>query len=202
MARAKPTTSTKGALPVTMYAVQDYGERSNVLEVIPISVEMSERARHRAEAMGSLPNSVIKGQGNLTGFLGEEIVMESAKKRRNVKLLDDYNGDLLINGRIIEVKSQVQRVERMPAPNYLVNVLSESVHQTPEFYIFTRILERTDYYYPHGWICGTISATEFFGKAVLRKKGHRNEDNGFTTHTDCYMLPIKELHPCPWWSTN
>ena len=41
---------------------------------IPITESMKKRAWHKARSMGKLKNSILQGEGNIAGFLGEEVV--------------------------------------------------------------------------------------------------------------------------------
>ena len=79
----------------------------------PFSANMIERAKSKAVSLGSINNSILKGAGNLAGYLGEEALALHIKANivSNNRGLDKYNHDLLLqDGYRIEVKTKRRTV--------------------------------------------------------------------------------------------
>ena len=45
------------------------------MQEIKISLDMLDAARQKAKELGKLNNSILKGKGNLAGFIGEQIAL-------------------------------------------------------------------------------------------------------------------------------
>jgi hypothetical protein len=48
--------------------------------------------------------------------------------------------------------------------------------------------------YSMGWYLGYCTPAEYFDKANFVKKGDFDPSNNWTSHADCYNLPIQELN--------
>ena len=103
------------------------------------TTEMIRTAFNKAQSLGAINNSILKGSGNFAGFLGEEVVANyiGADIISNDVGSDKYNHDLLYNGYRIEVKTQRRSV--VPQSHYEVNFNVISSHQHPDIYAFVSI---------------------------------------------------------------
>ena len=104
---------------------------------LPFSKDMLDRAKAKANNLGSIKNSILKGRGNLAGYLGEEALAPyiGAEIVSNNRGLDKYNHDLLMkDGNRVEVKTKRRTVK--PRSNYDVSVAHTSTHQKPDIYAF------------------------------------------------------------------
>jgi len=138
---------------------------------IDITGEDIKEAKLLANNMGTLQNSITKGQGNVHGFLGEIITSKFLKS----KLSNTYDYDIIHNNLKIDVKTK--RVTTPPK-------------QLCDMYIFTRVLKDMT----KGWLLGYINKKDYFNEAVLLKKGHVDPSNNWKVLTDCYNLPINKLN--------
>ena len=170
---------------------------------LPFSKDMLDRAKAKANNLGSIRNSILKGRGNLAGYLGEEALAPhiGAEIVSNNRGLDKYNHDLLMkDGNRVEVKTKRRTVK--PRSNYDVSVAHTSTHQKPDVYAFISLeFERSSNTHPKSyyglknvWLCGFMSAEEYMEKAVIWKKGKVDKTNNFKTHVDMYNLSIDQLH--------
>tara|TARA_R110002051_G_scaffold32786_2_gene73909 strand:- start:23133 stop:23678 length:546 start_codon:yes stop_codon:yes gene_type:complete len=170
---------------------------------LPFSEEMIERAKLKASSLGSINNSILRGAGNLAGYLGEEALAShtGATIVSNDRGLEKYNHDLLLEDkRRIEVKTKRRTVA--PKPHYDVSVARTSKHQQPDIYAFISLqFERATKSHPkkyYGlnkiWLCGYMPANEYWEKATLWKSGQIDKRNNFKTHVDMYNLEIEELY--------
>jgi hypothetical protein len=150
---------------------------------INIEKEWIENAKKKAKEMGILNHSILKGQGNITGFIGEFMVEKFLKG----KIDNTYDYDIVKNGIKIDVKSK--KCTSIPKPDYDCSVPAYNTKQKCDMYVFVRIMNTFDV----GWICGVISKREFFQKAKLWKKGQTDESNMMTFKEDSYNLKIKDL---------
>ena len=116
------------------------------MEKIKITNLMLIKARQKSIELGKLKNSILNGNGNFAGFLGEFIV---AKKLTNGRIRNTYNYDIELNsGLTVDVKTKQTTVN--PLPNYDCSVAKYNTKQTCDIYCFTRILKD----YSCGWILG------------------------------------------------
>ena len=171
---------------------------------IPWGANMINRARKKAANLGSIKNSILKGGGNLAGYLGEEAVAAyiNAEIISCNKGDDKYNYDLWKNNKRIEVKTKRRTVP--PQDFFDVSVAKTSTHQRPDLYIFVSIefenmtMENGKRSYrgiKNIWILGQAEPEDYFARAKIWQAGDVDVRNGFVTHVDMYNLPISEIEP-------
>ena len=164
----------------------------NKIVEVPFTKEMVASAKEKARNLGKINNSILKGKGNLAGYLGEEIVARYIKAHiiSNDEGEEKYNHDLVKNGQKIEVKTKRRTVP--PRDFYDASVAETSRHQNPDLYIFVSIQfkGRTPI---KAWICGQKGSKEYFEQATFYAKGDVDPSNGWEVSTDCYNLPYKDL---------
>ena len=171
---------------------------------IPWDALMIERSQKKAKKLGGIKNSILKGGGNIAGYLGEEAVASyvEAEIISCNKGNDKYNYDIWKDGRKIEIKTKRRTVA--PQEFFDVSVAKTSKHQTPDLYIFASIefenvtYEKTKRVYrgiKNIWIVGQATPEDYFAKAKVWKAGDIDASNGFKTHVDMYNLPISEIEP-------
>ena len=151
---------------------------------INITGEDIKEAKLLANNMGTLQNSITKGQGNVHGFLGEIITSKFLKS----KLSNTYDYDIVYNNIKIDVKTK--RVTTPPRDYYECSVASLNTKQLCDIYVFTRVLKDMT----KGWLLGYINKKDYFDKAVLLKRGDIDPSNNWKVKTDCYNLPINKLN--------
>jgi len=151
---------------------------------IDITGEDIKEAKLLANNMGTLQNSITKGQGNVHGFLGEIITSKFLKSKLN----NTYDYDIIHNNLKIDVKTK--RVTTPPRDYYECSVVSLNTKQLCDIYVFTRVLKDMT----KGWLLGYINKKDYFDKAVLLKKGDIDPSNNWKVLTDCYNLPINKLN--------
>jgi hypothetical protein len=150
-----------------------------------ITNELNDIAFAKAQRLGNLRNSITKGEGNIAGYLGEEVV-----KRHLGGVIDEvnlYNHDILVGRSRIEVKTKRRTV--YPKIDYEVSVAKTSRHQRPDYYVFTSV--DAEYI----WILGFIEYQEFLDLAREVKAGETDVRNGFVCHTDMLNLEHQFLYP-------
>ena len=169
---------------------------------VPWGANMINRARKKATNLGSIKNSILRGGGNLAGYLGEEAVAAyiGAEIISCNKGDDKYNHDLWKNNKRIEVKTKRRTV---PPQNFFdVSVAKTSTHQRPDLYIFVSIefenmtMENEKRVYrgiKNIWILGQAEPEDYFARAKIWQAGDVDVSNGFVTHVDMYNLPISEI---------
>ena len=154
---------------------------------ITITPEMLERAKKKSAEMGQLNNSIMNGAGNLTGFLGEEIVLASCDRFTED---NTYQYDMLLDGKHkVEVKTKLQTSTTTPRLSYEASVTDYNPDQETDFYIFCRVTKDLTM----GWIAGIIKKEEYFEQATRHNKGDLDESNNFTFKCDCYNLAYHRL---------
>jgi hypothetical protein len=152
---------------------------------LTVTKEMIESCKQKAESIGKLKNSITKGEGNLSGVLGEYLTHKQLTKSiwKNT-----FNYDLIEYGVRIDVKTK--RCTSAPQDFYDCSIAETSLHQHCDEYVFVRILNDMS----KAWLLGRMDHKEYFKKARFMAKGEVDLNNNFTVKANCYNLQIKELH--------
>jgi hypothetical protein len=170
---------------------------------IETTQKMMDSSQLKAKSLGPINNSILKGGGNLAGYLGEEALAShlSAEIVSNNRGREKYNYDLVLpDGRRMEVKTKRRTVS--PRPHYDVSVARTSKHQRPDLYGFISLeFERATGKHPkkyyglkNMWLCGYMPAEEYWERATLWKSGQIDPTNAFKTHVDMYNMTISALY--------
>lgn len=154
---------------------------------VKITESMKERAFQKAKDMGKLINSITNGNGNLAGFLGEEV----ANSIINGTINNTYDYDIIKDGKKYDVKTK--RCTSKPKEYYECSIAAYNTKQKCDTYVFVRI-EYKNNNWGRAWILGFFPKTEYFQKAILLKRGDIDHSNGFVVKADCYNMAIKDLH--------
>ena len=168
---------------------------------------MIARAKEKAASLGSINNSILKGGGNIAGYLGEEALAPyiDAQIVSNNRGLDKYNHDLLLDcGHRLEVKTKRRTVP--PKSYYDVSIAETSRHQKPDLYAFislefdraTKTHPKKYYGLKNVWLCGFMSSYEYWERAKLWESVKIDRTYNFKTHVNMYNLPIGELYESVW----
>jgi len=156
---------------------------------VPITASMKRIATRNANRMGNIKNSIMKGEGNVYGFLGEQVAQlvlggEIVNKGKAYNV--DY--DLICDdGTTVEVKTKKTSVP--PKPYYECSIAKYNTRQKCDYYAFVRVLKNREV----GWFLGVMPKEKYFINAKFLKAGTRDGDNGFLVRADCYNLPISDL---------
>lgn len=161
-----------------------------MIEVV-ISDEMRARAEAKAKELGTLNNSVTKGEGNIYGCLGEEMLLVALPGAISSPT---YEFDARYEGLRLDVKSY--RCIHKPRPDFDCTVYAFNTEQATDYYVFVRILEDLS----KGWVLGCLSKSDFYKKARFGKKGdavpgQKVKGKQFRYKADCYNVAISELDP-------
>jgi hypothetical protein len=154
---------------------------------VEITPAMKKRAQRKAREMGKLKGSITKGQGNIAGFLGEEVA--NTVLQGTIKNTRDY--DIIKDGITYDVKTK--RCTSAPEEYYDCSVAAFNTVQKCDRYVFVRI-ENINGRWGRAWICGWIDKEEYFEHARFLHKGERDGDNWFTVKADCYNMAISGLY--------
>lgn len=151
---------------------------------IAVSAAMLVEARDKSVEMGSLYNSITRGQGNLAGFLGEAI----AQQVLGGTLANTYDYDLVLGeGTKVDIKTKLTSVK--PLASYMCSVAKLNTKQQCDYYAFVRV--KNDY--SVGWFLGVCSKQRYFDEAIFMAKGTVDPDNKYVVRSDCYNLAIHKL---------
>ena len=160
--------------------------RTNDIIEVHLTEDEIEEAKQWGAKLGKLRNSIMKGEHNHFGRLGEMVVAKFV----NGTIEDDYQYDVLDpSGKKLEVKTKV--TSKKPLPYYDCSVCAHNATQKCDAYVFVRISNTK----PIAWILGKKERGDYFKEATYREKGERDPDNGFVFHTNCYNLAISNLDP-------
>ena len=154
------------------------------MQEVEISLDMIDKARAKSTEMGVLKNSILRGNGNIAGFIGEQIALQCL----GGEWQNTYEYDILMpNGKRIDVKTKQTSVA--PLPDYDCSIAKFNTKQDCDSYAFGRVKKDLTI----GWYLGTIAKDSFFDKARFMKKGTVDPSNNYKVQADCYNLKIKDL---------
>lgn len=154
------------------------------MKIVTISSEMLDRSKSKAEELGKLNNSILKGDGNLVGFLGEEI----ANLVLNGTIKNSYDYDLILeDGSKVDVKTKKTTV--VPKDFYECSVAAYNTKQKCNYYCFVRVKDDLT----RGWFLGVYKKEDYFKDAVFMKQGDIDPSNNFKVKADCYNMKINQL---------
>ena len=153
---------------------------------VAITTEMYNRALAKSKEMGSLNNSITNGDGNLAGFLGEEV----ANTIINGEIHNTYDYDIIKSNIKYDIKTK--RCTGKPKDYYECSVAAFNIKQKCDNYVFVRI-EHVDGEWGRAWILGYYPKESYFKDAKFLKRGQKDGDNGFFVKADCYNIAIKNL---------
>lgn len=158
-----------------------------MIEIV-ISPAMLVEARDKAAEMGQLRNSIIRGAGNIAGFIGEAI----AQQVLGGKLCNTYDYDLVLdNGTKIDVKTK--QTGYVPLPSYDCSIAALNTKQDCDYYAFVRV--KNDF--SVGWYLGVYNKDQYMKDAVFMQKGTIDPANGYVVKSNCYNIKIDQLKDKP-----
>jgi hypothetical protein len=151
---------------------------------LSITGDMLVTARDKAADMGRLHNSITRGQGNIAGFIGEDI----AQQVMGGVLANTFDYDLILdNGKTVDVKTKQTSVK--PLETYDCSIAGLNTTQECNYYAFVRV--KNDF--TVGWFLGVYDKQQYMIDSIFMKKGTIDSSNGYTVKSDCYNLKINQL---------
>ena len=155
---------------------------------VKITEEMKKSAWAKSREMGVIKNSIMKGDGNIAGFLGEEVANVVIGGTIN----NTYDYDLVAqDGTKYDVKTK--RCTSPPKPYYDCSVANFNTKQKCDRYVFVRI-ENKNKRWGRAWVLGWLTHDDYFKKARKLIKGQKDLSNGFVVRADCHNVAISELN--------
>ena len=147
-----------------------------------VTKDMVKEAVLMSKDMGTLNGSLLEGQGNTWGFLGEIIASKAlAAEHKNT-----YDYDLVTPlGHTVDVKTQ--RVSSIPRSQFHCNVNEHSIKQRCDYYAFVRVHSDLT----TAWYLGKIGKQQFLDTATYREKG--SATTNFIFKFNCYYITIDQL---------
>ena len=137
--------------------------------------------------MGTLKNSITSGDGNIAGFLGEQVANEVLKG----EVTNTYNYDIVGKGGVrYDVKTK--RCTSQPRDYYECSIAALQIKQDCDRYVFVRI-ENINGKWGRAWVLGSYQKESYFKDARFLKEGQIDGDNNFRVKADCYNIAIKDL---------
>ena len=155
------------------------------MQAVTVTLNMIDKARSKATELGVLKNSIIRGKGNIAGFIGEQIALHCI----GGEWQNTYEYDILTSdGHRIDVKTKQTSVQ--PLPEYDCSIAKYNTKQKCDFYAFVRVKRDLTI----GWYLGMLGKQEYFDKARFLKKGTVDPSNNYKVQADCYNVKIEDLN--------
>jgi hypothetical protein len=145
---------------------------------VEITEGMKKKAWAKSREMGVIKNSIMSGDGNIAGFLGEEVANIIIKGEVN----NTYDYDII-------TKSGTSP----PKPFYDCSVANFNTKQKCDRYAFVRV-ENKNNRWGRAWVLGWLEHDDYYKKARKLTKGQIDPSNNFVVRSDCYNVSISELH--------
>jgi hypothetical protein len=150
---------------------------------VDITDDMLIKAREKSVEMGKLHNSILRGKGNMSGFIGEQIALQILDGKWD----NTFDYDLVVNDKKVDVKTKQTSVK--PLPHYECSIAKLNTKQKCDAYAFVRILND----FSKGWYLGVLTKEDYYDKATFLRKGDVDPSNNYTVKADCYNVRIDEL---------
>jgi hypothetical protein len=155
---------------------------------VEITEGMKKKAWAKSREMGVIKNSIMTGDGNIAGFLGEEVANIIIKGEVN----NTYDYDIITKSGIkYDVKTK--RCTSPPKPFYDCSVANFNTKQKCDRYAFVRV-ENKNNRWGRAWVLGWLEHDDYYKKARKLTKGQIDPSNNFVVRSDCYNVSISELH--------
>ena len=151
---------------------------------VQVTQDMIDNAKSKSEEMGALNNSIRRGEGNLVGFIGEQVALAVLGGSWS----NTYDYDLITpEGKKVDVKTKQTTVA--PRSYYECSVAKFNTKQQCDVYAFVRVKSSLD----TAWFLGVMDKKEYYKRATPLKRGDVDPSNNFTVRADCYNLKIADL---------
>lgn len=142
-------------------------------------------AYRRSEHLGQLTTSFTKGNGNMTGFLGE-VAFENTFKQFDYVGDNSFTHDYVYKGLKVDVKAK--RCTSRPLLKYNASVVETKFSKfKADVYFFMRVHENLQ----KVWLCGWCPKKSIITKKRFNAKGTYDED-GFKFKANGYNIPIRK----------
>lgn len=165
--------------------------KEKAMLTIPVIQEELEVAKADAEKLGKLNRSILNGDGNYAGFIGELAVLR-VLNYLGAKRSNTYEHDLLIGRWRFDVKTKRRTVRPL---EHFVGTVPAYSNQKCHAYIFTSVELGHDEVPLSVTLCGWIRKDDFAREAVHVSKDEVDPSNGFKCHMDCMNIPYGKLQP-------
>ena len=151
---------------------------------LKVTENQREQAKKLAKEMGSLNHSMLKGDGNIRGFLAEVAYAD----KFGLEIAHTYNYDLLTkSGKRVDVKSKGGW--QVPHPHHWVAV-EKRFEQDCDFYVFVRVRKDLEVV----WLLGWMPTLEFRKSAIHFPPGTPDPDDpSFKNKLDNLQMRNKNL---------
>jgi hypothetical protein len=153
---------------------------------VEITEDMKKRAWAKSREMGEINNSITHGDGNIAGFLGEEV----ANQLICGDICNTYDYDIVKGDTRYDVKTK--RCTSEPKGYYECSVAAFNTRQNCDHYVFVRI-ENVKGRWGRAWVLGSYEKEQYFKDARFLEKGKIDGNNNFRVKADCYNMPINKL---------
>jgi hypothetical protein len=142
-------------------------------------------AYRRSKHLGQLTTSFTKGNGNMTGFLGE-VAFENTFKQFDYVGDNSFTHDYVYKGLKVDVKSK--SCTSRPLLKYNASVVKTKYSKFgADVYFFMRVHDNLQ----KVWLCGWSPKKSIITKNRFNAKGTYDED-GFQFKADGYNIPIRK----------
>lgn len=160
------------------------------MKEITITKEIYIAAYKKARKLGALKNSIMKGGGNFTGFIGEYAVKHFFNQPLD---FETYDYDMILGDEKFDIKSKKTTV--IPKMSYDASVCDKNLKQKCDHYLFVRVYWPIHSELPlKAYMMGYYPAQKFISEATAWKKGQLDPTNNYTVKEDCRNLFYHQMN--------
>lgn len=150
---------------------------------VPVTSKMVKDAERKSAEMGALFGSILKGEGNFAGFIGEFAAADAL----NAEVHNTRDYDLLKDGYKIDVKTKQSNY--VPKEDYEASVADFNTNQKCDYYLFARFSRRDGLVY----ILGLYQKDAFLDDARFVARGSYDSRNKFIARADMHNIEHHRL---------
>ena len=172
----------------------------NVVEVLPhpfvnlgpVLLKDIAKAKHFSFKMKALNNSILKGKGNVAGFIGEFVFQRYLRDRLGlpVERDDKFDHDLMCGLTWLEIKTKQIYTKKFDAEYENAVCIKSTVQKG--LYVFLRILWSEANKTGNVWFCGAFPTNIFKGNHNTIKREKGTKVGNWTVKETCYVRKIKD----------
>jgi len=149
-----------------------------------VSKNVLVEAQTKARAMGSLRGSILRGKGNVAGFVGKILMYTLLQKKfSDIRYIKSSN--LAIKKKTIAVRVKQRTVA--PQDFYNCSATVVSLKEKFDYFAFGQVSEDMSEF----WLLGFISWDRFMKEGHILHKGEY--DGKFVVKEDCRNIKIGDL---------
>jgi hypothetical protein len=154
-----------------------------------VTKDILQESQDKAKAMGPLKGSILKGKGNIAGFVGKAMLFKLLHESfPNIKYIGSGNIEIIVNNKPVKIAVRVKQRTVPPRDYFNCSVTEDSIGKEQfDFFAFAQVSEDLKEF----WLLGFVSWDRFRKESHILKKGEH--DGKFIVKESCWNIKIGDL---------